>query len=272
MLQIISGTSDLKTVVFLHGYLLSSEQWSKLALHRAPWRSVLIDLPYHGRHKAEELKERSLEAYADFVLGEMNNTGIENYALVGHSMGGYIGLIMLQKDPKLKQLILMHSNIWEDSPERKSNRDRVAEVVRRNKSLFLKEALPLLFKDKIRHQAQIDGLVKTASEMPTAGIIHGAISMRDRKEANEIVRNNKKRCFFIQGSHDKLVSRQEAKLVWNQVAKPNHYFEISNCGHMSFIERPRVLHGVLNEIINTPLDEKMSKRNVAVKNKVFKAL
>ena len=143
MLQIISGTSDLKTVVFLHGYLLSSTQWSNLALHRAPWRSVLIDLPYHGTNKNQVLEDTSMVEYADFIRKELKSAGIERYSLVGHSMGGYIGLCLLESDANLDQLILLHSNIWEDSPERKSNRDRVAQVVRRNKSLFLKEALPL---------------------------------------------------------------------------------------------------------------------------------
>jgi len=249
--QIIQGKSNQSTVVFLHGYLLSSEQWSKLALHRAPWRSVFIDLPYHGAHKEEKLKARNLEDYADFVLDKINKAGIENYTLVGHSMGGYIGLIMLQKDPKLKQLILLHSNIWEDSLERKKNRERVARVVSRSKTLFLKEALPLLFKNAVKHQREIDLLVNSARGMEAEGIVHGALSMRDRREAHEIVRKNKERCFFIQGSHDALIPKDEAKLVWEQVAESNHFFLIPDCGHMSPIERPRILQHVLEIILNS---------------------
>ncbi len=249
MLKIIKGKSSKSTVVFLHGYLLSSEQWSKLALHRAPWRSVLIDLPYHGLNSGIELSEKSLDAYAEFVKNELAAAGIEQYSLVGHSMGGYIGLRLLQLDKNLDHLVLLHSNIWEDSPERKINRDRVAQVVKRSKSIFLREALPLLFKSPERHQTRIEVLIDTAMNMREDGIIHGALSMRDRKESHEIVRQQKQRCFFIQGSHDALIPMAEAQLIWEQVAHPNHFFVIPNCGHMSFIERPKILHKVLETIV-----------------------
>lgn len=250
--QIIQGRSNQTTVVFLHGYLLSSAQWSKLALHRAPWRSALIDLPYHGTHKEEKLKEHSLEVYADFVLNEIKNAEIGDYTLVGHSMGGYIGLIMLKKDPKLKKLILLHSNIWEDSFERKKNRERVAQVIERSKKLFLMESLPLLFKHKAKHHQIILALVKNALNMSNEGIIHGALSMRDRKESHEIVQKNKNCCYFIQGSHDALIPLEEAKLVWEQVGESSHFFTVPDCGHMSHYERPRALRIILEGLIDTP--------------------
>ena len=218
-------------------------------MHRAPWRSILLDLPYHGSNKNVELKATNLEAYAEFVLNELQNAGIQNYALVGHSMGGYIGLLMLEKDPRLKQLILLHSNIWEDSEDRKKNRDRVAQIVKRNKRLFLHESLPLLFKNKNKHSDSIETLFKNASEIHADGIIHGAISMRDRKEAHEIIRKNTNRCYFIQGSHDALIPYEEAKMVWEQVSELRYFFTVPNCGHMSHLERPRVLRNILEGIL-----------------------
>lgn len=249
MLQVINGKSKTKTVVFLHGYLLSSTQWSNLALHRAPWRSVLIDLPYHGQHADVHLPERTLEAYANFVLNEIRNAGIEDYALVGHSMGGYIGLLMLKKDSNLKQLILLHSNIWEDSPERKKNRERVAQVVKRNRSLFLRESLPLLFKNKHKHQNTIFNLIEEANNMTAEGITHGALAMRDRVNQFDLIAKNKNRCFFIQGSHDSLIPAQESKQTWDQYGNSLFYFTVPDCGHMCHIERPRSLRRILESII-----------------------
>lgn len=250
MTQIISGTSDQTTVVFLHGFLLSSEQWSGMALQRAPWRSVLIDLPYHGNHKTEALSERNLKAYAKFVKTELEVLAITQYSLVGHSMGGYIGLHLLEMDDKLEQLVLLHSNLWEDSAERKKNRDRVAQVVLRNKRMFLKEALPLLFKNKHKHQSKILELIDKASKMHPEGIIHGALSMRDRKDKTALVKNHKNRCFFIQGSDDVLIPKKEAEQVWCATGNPNYFFVIPDCGHMSPFERPRSLRRVLETIVD----------------------
>jgi pimeloyl-ACP methyl ester carboxylesterase len=247
--QIISGTKNSTTLVFLHGYLLSSTQWQKLALKRAPWRSVLLDLPYHGENKAALLSQKSMRAYAEFVQAELRKLGVERYHLVGHSMGGYIGLELLESDPNLDKLILLHSNIWEDSEERKRNRERVAAVVKRNKSLFLRESLPLLFKAKHKHQSVILDLIREANAMSAEGIIHGALSMRDRPDKYALVKKNAKRCYFIQGSHDALISLHEAQEVWKKYASDEHFFVIPDCGHMSHFERPRTLRRLLEDIV-----------------------
>ncbi len=247
--QIIYGTSDKNTVVFLHGYLLSNEQWHKLALHRAPWRSVLVELPYHGQSRSP-LDAPGLEPYAKFVLSALEHVGVHKYSLVGHSMGGYIGLLMLEKDPKLEKLLLLHSNIWEDSPERKTNRERVAEVVKRSKNLFLRESLPLLFKDKVKHQKQIEKLVVMAQGMSNEGIVHGALAMRNRTAKFDSIAKNKDRSFFIQGSHDALIPNVEARKVWNEFGNPDHFYVIPDCGHMSHLERPRVLQKILQSILS----------------------
>lgn len=248
-LQIISGTKNSTTVVFLHGYLLSNSQWLKLALKRAPWRSVLLDLPYHGENKGSLLSQKNIKAYADFVQAELQKIGIERYHLVGHSMGGYIGLELLKQDKNLNKLILLHSNIWEDSAERKRNRERVAAVVKRNKTLFLRESLPLLFKDKHKHQTVILDLIREASSMSAEGISHGALAMRDRLDKFELVRKNSHRVFFIQGSHDALIPLHEAQEVWNKYASEDHFFVIPDCGHMSHFERPRTLRRLLEDVV-----------------------
>lgn len=248
-IQIISGTKNSTTVVFLHGYLLSSSQWQKLALKRAPWRSVLLDLPYHGENKNEHLSQRNMKGYADFVQAELQKNGVERYQLVGHSMGGYIGLELLKQDKNLDKLILLHSNIWEDSDERKRNRERVAAVVKRNKTLFLRESLPLLFKDKHKHQSVILELIREASAMSAEGIAHGALAMRDRTDKFDLVQQNAQRLFFIQGSHDALIPLQEAEEVWNKYAKSAHFFVIPDCGHMSHFERPRTLRRLLEDVV-----------------------
>jgi pimeloyl-ACP methyl ester carboxylesterase len=247
--QIIFGTKNSTTLVFLHGYLLSSKQWQKLALKRAPWRSVLLDLPYHGENKNEHLSQRNMKAYADFVQAELQKIGVDRYQLVGHSMGGYIGLELLKQDKNLDKLILLHSNIWEDSAERKRNRERVAAVVKRNKTLFLRESLPLLFKAKHKHQSVILELIREASAMSAEGIAHGALAMRDRTDKFDLVQQNAQRIFFIQGSHDGLIPLHEAQEVWKKYACNNHFFVIPDCGHMSHFERPRTLRRLLEDVV-----------------------
>lgn len=249
--KIINGTTNNTTVVFLHGYLLSSQQWMNLDLSKAPWRSVLIDLPYHGEHRHIELQEQNLDFYADFVIQAIENAGVKKYTLIGHSMGGYIGLRILEMDSWIEKLIMLHSNIWEDSEERKRNRERVAQVVERSKKIFLSEAVPMLFKDRHGHEGTIEAIIEEATKMSATGIIHGALSMRNRKASNKLVEQYKEKCFFIQGSHDALIDVNEAHETWTQVGDPSKFRTIEHCGHMSMYEQPLALMKILNQIIET---------------------
>jgi pimeloyl-ACP methyl ester carboxylesterase len=249
--KIIEGTTNSVTVVFLHGYLLSSKIWLNLALSQASWRSVFIDLPYHGTHRHIALTEQNLDFYADFVKQSLKDVGFERYILVGHSMGGYIGLRMLERDNSIEKLILLHSNIWEDSEERKKNRERVVRVVKRSKKMFLSEAVPILFKDKYRHKETIQSIIEEAMTMSATGIVHGAMSMRNRKASHKIVKRFIEKCYFIQGSHDALVDVHEARKTWLQVGDPSKFRLIEDCAHMSMYEQPLVLEKTLYQIVET---------------------
>jgi pimeloyl-ACP methyl ester carboxylesterase len=121
--------------------------------------------------------------------------------------------------------------------------------VKQNKSLFLKESLPLLFKNRFKHAAKIQECIDIAKKMSPEGIAHGALSMRDRSDKANVVRANQKRCYFIQGSHDALIPKNEALSAWANCGKAQHFFVIPDCGHMSHIERPRTLKRVLEVVL-----------------------
>lgn len=142
----IIGTG--KPVVFIHGFLESSTMWKVFPLERMGFQCVLIDLPGHGRstHKHyTSFQEIALEI--DTLLKQLN---IIDYGIVGHSLGGYVG-IELHKLAGIKAyLILFHSNFWEDDAKKKEDRNRVIELVQKNKRRFIREAIPNLFMENMR--------------------------------------------------------------------------------------------------------------------------
>ncbi len=83
---------DLPAVIFVHGGGLDHTVWAlqtRYFAHRG--RAVLaVDLPGHGRSDGPALA--SIEAMADWVVDLMDAAGLEQAALVGHSMGGLIVL------------------------------------------------------------------------------------------------------------------------------------------------------------------------------------
>ena len=72
----------------------------------------------------------------NFILEENNLT---TTSLIGHSMGGYIGLAFTEKYlSKVNTIVLLNSTTEKDSIERKSNRERALKIVSTNKNIFIK--------------------------------------------------------------------------------------------------------------------------------------
>ena len=97
----------LPCVVFVHGALNDHSVWTLLARWFAHHgRSVLaLDLPGHGRSSGPPLA--SIEAAAEWLLAALDAAGVQQAALVGHSMGSLIALEAAARAPARASKLVM---------------------------------------------------------------------------------------------------------------------------------------------------------------------
>ncbi|GAB1447194.1 alpha/beta hydrolase [Bacteroidota bacterium] len=102
------GEGD-KTLVFVHGLANYHGVWLKNTQElKNHFRCICIDLPGNGLSSKAEDRPYSLVFYAECVYRFMLAKGIENPVLVGHSMGGQIGLMLALRYPGfLSSLVLV---------------------------------------------------------------------------------------------------------------------------------------------------------------------
>ena len=102
-------SSSKTTVLFIHGFTGSSEDWrflfDKLDDHFSP---VAIDLPGHGRSSSPEKADLyTEESIVDLINNFLAGLNINSVILCGYSMGGRAALSFASKYPdRLKGLIL----------------------------------------------------------------------------------------------------------------------------------------------------------------------
>lgn len=237
-----------KTLVFLHGFLESSSMWSFLDLKCIRTQNIFIDLPGHGKSSLTDNSEGpSMDFIANEVIKVLNFLKIKSYSIIGHSMGGYVGLLLKEMDSRCEKVVLLNSNFWEDSEQKKKDRVRVAEIAFKAKKLFIQEAIPNLFGYPEKHSIEIDSLVDEALKMAPESIAYSALAMRERKDFTSKVHNNPTNYFVIHGKLDKLV---EIDFLESQLKSSKNLFVLEKAGHMAHIEQSEEVLMILKEIFS----------------------
>lgn len=227
-------------VVFLiHGFLENMNMWNEIALELSKTHEIIrIDLPGFGN--SEVLADLpSMCLYAKCVNQLILDLNTENFTLIGHSMGGYVGLELLKICPeKINHLILFHSTAKADSKHKKNDRTRAIKTVKEKQNVYLKTAIPFLFPEQFQASCYgyIQKMIQEAQNIHVSGIIAALKGMQQRKDCNELLKSLPCRKTYVAGSYDPLLNvaalREEAS---NNEA---NFIEIENAGHMSHFECP----------------------------------
>ncbi|HEY4084062.1 MAG TPA: alpha/beta hydrolase [Burkholderiaceae bacterium] len=90
--------SAATTVVFLHGALNDHRVWAPLVSRLTTYTCLALDLPGHAEGAGPPLD--SIEALADWLWTELDRRGVQQAALVGHSMGSLIALEAAARRPE----------------------------------------------------------------------------------------------------------------------------------------------------------------------------
>ena len=237
-----------KPIVFLHGFLEDHSIWNTIysPFVNRGFSCILVDLPCHGLSRfTGDICTMSQMAQTVAIL--LEDLGIKNPFVFGHSMGGYVGLELLRILPA--RLTLVHSNFWADPEEKKRDRNRVIDVVRTNKARFVNEAIPGLFatQNRERFHGEITRLTEFALKIPASEMIAATAGMRDRKPSYDLLETTEVN--IIQGDSDTVVTAVKMVDELGKVSVEQHLFTISNCGHMGFFEQPQDLIMALENLV-----------------------
>jgi pimeloyl-ACP methyl ester carboxylesterase len=246
----VSGEGN--ALVFLHGFLESNSMWDYLPLEQLNYQKIFIELPGHGQSAlTDESENPSLNFYANEVQEVLVFLKIEKFSVVGHSLGAYVALILKEQNGACQKVVLLNSNFWADSEQKKKDRLRVAEIAFKAKKVFINEAIPNLFGHVELFQNAIQVLKEEAMKIEPESIAYAALAMRQRKDYSHMIAENPSDFFIIHGALDRLVTTEFLTQQTNPIFKEqlaNHLFIINEAGHMAHIEMSRKLINTLKKI------------------------
>jgi 2-succinyl-6-hydroxy-2,4-cyclohexadiene-1-carboxylate synthase len=235
-----------RPIIFLHGFMESISMWGFIEIKGI--QSILIDLPGHGKSGLNDPSETpSVRFMAEKVIEVTAALNLNSYDLVGHSMGGYVSLLLKELDHRCGKVVLLHSNFWEDSEQKKRDRIRMADLAFKVKDLLIKESIPGLFYRSDAKDPAVQSLITEALYMSSESIAYASLAMRSRTEKSELLKKHPDDIVIIQGAHDPLISLDLMTQALKDLSVP--YQILTNAGHMGHIEDPASVTKLLQEIL-----------------------
>ena len=225
-----------ETIVLLHGFLENSKMWNFfIDEFQTSNRIVTIDLLGHGQSCCLGYRH-SMEENAAVVFEILSHLSIQNYSIVGHSMGGYVALAFAERHPEMiTKLVLLNSTAAADSDEKKVNRDRAILVVKRDYETFVRMAIGNLFANKNQETLRviIEKTKLQALKTPLQGIVASLEGMKIRADRTTFFRNFAAKKLLILGQKDSVLNFDDAK---KQAEKSNIQIVAFPDGHMTHLE------------------------------------
>ncbi len=230
-------------VVLLHGFPMDSRVWKSVIRELSNHFCVIApDLPGFGE-SAMLAEQHDMSLLADAVVAILSAENIGRCVLVGHSMGGYVGLALAQKYPEmLYGLALLHSHATADDDQTRENRNEAIKSIYEDKNAFLSAFVESLFDPQFakQHPEAIAGIRKITTSQETKAVVAAMAGMRERESHIELLTKIKFPVLFVLGKSD---SRMPIVKIMAQAGLPAHaeLIMLQGVGHMSFLEATLIL-------------------------------
>lgn len=239
-------------IIFLHGYCEGQWIWDQVIDHLGTeFKSTALDLPGFGNNSILP-NQVSIDSVARMVWDLLDERGIKNPFLVGHSLGGYVLLAMAKsRSEQIAGLALIHSTPFSDSLERKENRNKVIDFVNQYGSKpFLDQFAPGLF-----HDPQSDKAIyfrRMIEKTSPESIVYYAAAMRDRPDCSEFLNITDKPVLIVGGRFDSIIP----PVVCGQIAALQSgidLFILEHSSHTGMLEEPAECAKIIRNFVKKSL-------------------
>ncbi len=238
------------TLLFLHGYLESSEIWNGFVQRfTGSYNVICMDIPGHGNSGVlGDVHEMSEMARAAGAV--LDAEGIERAVVIGHSMGGYVTMEFVNIFPeRTVGYCLFHSTCFADNEEKRENREREISLILCGKKLqIIRTNIPKGFAEENLEKMKeaVSRVIQIASGSSEEGTIALLRGMMERHDHSEILKRTVPPSLIIWGKKDNYIGEPVFRKLTG-LAPHATFLVLKNSGHMGFIEEP---DGAFNGIVN----------------------
>jgi pimeloyl-ACP methyl ester carboxylesterase len=250
------GKGD-QTILLIHGFGEDHGIWkNQIEFLSNHYRVIAPNLPgVHCKPLAlHHSQAPSIQMYVEVLHDLMQHLNIEQYFIVGHSMGGYISLSFADYYVNHVQgLLLLHSTAYKDNEAKKTSRMKVAEFIQEwGVSKYLETATPNLFGDAFKkvNPAAIQNVIDSGTDISPEAMIQFVFAMRNRKAMTHLLQQHTIPVWMIAGEADLAVPIQDS-LEQIKLLPSSNSLVLENVGHMGMLEATDQVNEFIHQCIQS---------------------
>lgn len=246
-----------RPVLFLHGWLGSWRYWlPSMEVASTHFRTYAFDLIGFGDTQQRSI-EPSISAYAEQVIRFLDELGIDQVSLVGHSMGGMVSLkIAIDHPDRIERVVTVGAPIVGSSLAMLLKLTAFRPIARGM------DALPSLTKWLFRYflaeadeQAMLE--ILEDSVKPTADSIRASVRSMMRTDLRPDLPRLRVPSLVLHGTHDDIVMPSQIEVI-RRALRTSPYlrqFSIEGSRHFPWVDQPDLFHEQLITFLRAPRDQ-----------------
>ena len=238
-------------VMLVHGFGEDGEVWNtQTEFLKDKYHVIVPDIP--GSGKSEMINDMSMEGMAEVLHSIIHEESIDTCTVIGHSMGGYITLALVEKYwNHVNAFGLFHSSAFADTEEKKQTRKKGIEFAKQHGAFeFLKTATPNLFSPNSKSEipGQIEKFIASLANFSTDALVSYYEAMMQRHDRTSILEKTEKPVLFVAGEHDNAIPLNDI-LKQCHLPEKSYFHLLKKSGHMGMMEESEKANQILEEFL-----------------------
>ena len=190
---------------------------------------------------------------AEVLHSIIHEENIDTCTVIGHSMGGYITLALVEKYwNHVNAFGLFHSSAFADTEEKKQTRKKGIDFAKQHGAFeFLKTSTPNLFSPNSKSQIpnSIQEFISGLANFSTDALVAYYEAMMRRPDRTALLKKTEKPVLFIAGEHDNAVPLSDV-LKQCHLPEKSYIHILKKSGHMGMMEEPENANRILEEFLD----------------------
>jgi pimeloyl-ACP methyl ester carboxylesterase len=238
-------------LLFLHAFPLDASQWDHQVAALSGHRCIRVDMWGCGESPPPQ-GDGSLDEVAASVIAGLDERGVDTFATVGLSMGGYMAFALWRAAAsRVTAMALCNTRATADSDTSRADRLAMADRIVAEDSVesLVEPMVERLLGPRARAEVHVtDPLRGRVRRCTPAGIAFAQRAMAARPDSTPQLATLTMPVLVIGGRDDAMIPLAETQAM--AAAIPAARFVAMSCGHLSNLEDPREFNGILDEFLS----------------------